>query len=108
MLDHLLFVPVVDLMNISEHNLVFALHVIRNPLLLHPAHVALQKKMESPRTYRYQGDNGMDVKCVMAQSEEVAPPTATSSLPVRSLHIAREHVNGYVRTFSNYKRVHEA
>lgn len=42
MLDHLLFVPVIDLMNVSEYNLVFALHVIWNTFLLHPAHVALQ------------------------------------------------------------------
>lgn len=46
-LDHLLFMPIVDLMNVSEHDLVFALHVIRNPLLLHPAHVALQRHGES-------------------------------------------------------------
>lgn len=47
----------------------------------------------------YQGDNGMDVKHVMAQSEGVAPPTATSLLPVPSLHIAHEHVNGCVRQY---------
>lgn len=46
MSEHLLFVPVVDLMNISEHNLVFAPHVIWNPLLFHPAHVALQRHSE--------------------------------------------------------------
>lgn len=50
MLDHLLFVPVVDLMNVSEHDLVFALHVIWNPLLVYLAHVALQKDIKSPRT----------------------------------------------------------
>lgn len=34
----------------------------------------------------------MDVKHVVAQFEEAAPPTATSSLPVPSFHIVSEHV----------------
>lgn len=37
----ILFVPVVDLMDVSEDDLVFSPHVIRNTLFFHPAHVAL-------------------------------------------------------------------
>lgn len=38
---HILFVPVVDLMDVAKHNFVFALHVIWDTFLLHSAHVAL-------------------------------------------------------------------
>ena len=46
-MSHALFVPVVDLMDVAEHDFVFSLHVIGDSLLLHPAHVAL--KMETQR-----------------------------------------------------------
>lgn len=38
---YILFVPVVDLMDVAKHNFVFSLHIIRDTLLLHSAHVAL-------------------------------------------------------------------
>lgn len=38
----ILFVPVVNLMDVSEDDLVFSPHVIRDSFLLHPAHVALR------------------------------------------------------------------
>lgn len=38
----ILFVPVVDLMDVAKHYFVLPFHVIRDALLLHPAHVALQ------------------------------------------------------------------
>lgn len=43
---HLLFVPLIDLMDITKHNFVFPLHIIRDTLLLHPAHVALKTEMQ--------------------------------------------------------------
>lgn len=39
-----LLVPVVDLVDVAKHDFVFSLHVIRDALLLHPAHVALIMK----------------------------------------------------------------
>lgn len=41
--EDLLLVPVVNLMDVSEDDLVFSSHVIRNSFLFHPAHVALRK-----------------------------------------------------------------
>lgn len=39
-----LFVPVIDLMDVSKDNLVFSFHVIWNSFLFHPAHVALKER----------------------------------------------------------------
>jgi len=38
----LLFVPVIDLMDVSKDDLIFSSHVIWNAFLFHPAHVALK------------------------------------------------------------------
>lgn len=81
---HLLFVPVVDLVNVSKHNLVFASHVIRNPLLLHPAHVALW--MQKVWGCRYQGNKKMDGTPMKSRVRPPAPPTGIGSLPVLVLH----------------------
>lgn len=37
-----LSVPVVDLVDVSKDDLVFPLHIIRYPFLLHPRHIALK------------------------------------------------------------------
>lgn len=39
-----LFVPVIDLMDVSKNNLVFSFHVIWNSFLFHSAHVALKER----------------------------------------------------------------
>jgi len=39
---HILFMPVINLVNVPKDNLIFALHVVGYTLFLHPAYVALQ------------------------------------------------------------------
>lgn len=41
----LLFVPVVDLMDVSKDDLVFSFHVVWNSFLFHSAHVALRGRV---------------------------------------------------------------
>lgn len=38
---NILFVPVVDLMDVPKDDLIFSPHVVGNALFFHPAHVAL-------------------------------------------------------------------
>lgn len=47
-----LSVPVVDLVDVAKHNLVFSFHVVRDALLLDPLHVALRREGQSSAPLR--------------------------------------------------------
>lgn len=49
---HLLFVPVINLMDVSKDYLVFSSHVIRNTLLFHSTHVALRERRQNISTVK--------------------------------------------------------
>ena len=60
---HILFVPVIDLVDVAKHDLVFPFHIIRDTLLFYPAHVALMMEthmlilMNSRESAKYQQIN---------------------------------------------------